>query len=173
MVTVDDLAHLPRPGSSGADFDTFLELVHTHGVNWPEPVVRDVLFDHGEERHMLLGYGHLDLRAVSWSLEYRSAADLVCATSFFNDFVDEVADHPHFKINQYRQTLPSPWEETWQVPPYFMQGSLLSPPQHGLHLIEGHTRLGILRGLVRLREVTSESLHRVFHARGEERTDNG
>lgn len=173
VVSVNDFAGLPRPGSPEADFDEFLAAVRQRGVYWPEEVVRDVLFDHGAKEHILSHYGHLDLQSLRWSIEACSAATLISAKSCFEEYVETVAEHPHFTIEHHRATRPHAWEGTWEVPPYFMVGSLWASPHQGLHLVEGHTRVGILRGLVRLQDIDGASLHRIFLATSDERTGHG
>jgi hypothetical protein len=167
FVRLSDLSDLPRPGSPGADLDGFVAACRLRGVDRPADVVQQFLFDHGTNDEFIEQYGHLDLRAIHWSLEAMPAAELIGATCYldFVEHVESVASHPRWTVDQYRLGHGDVWTSTWVVAPLMMRGELLSPPHGGLHLVEGHTRIGVLKGMVGLGEISVDSLHEVHIAR--------
>lgn len=162
MVRLSDLEHLPRPGSQRDNFEDFIRVLDGCGVRWPVVVARDVLFDHGHKDHMIRQYDHLDLRVIRWVLTALPASELVNATSWYGLTVE--AQHTHWKIDRYRSLRRDAWDGTWAVPPYLIDGALLQTPQVALHVVEGHTRIGILTGLVTLGEMDPLTQHKVWIA---------
>jgi hypothetical protein len=53
---------------------------------------------------------------------------------------------------------------TWLEPPFFLDRALLKPNSNGLHLIEGHTRVGTLLGAMKYQFVKVAKLHTIFLA---------
>jgi hypothetical protein len=165
VLRLSDLVLLPRPGAPGADLRSFEAECQRLGLNWPAPVVGQFLYDHGAKDEFLEQYDHLDLLALRWELRELPAGVLVGCTVFeeFADQVIETAAMPHHKIAQYREAYgPDLWSGSWRLPPVFLEGHLRNPPHERLHLVEGHTRLGILTGLLASDEVPSNSLHKIF-----------
>lgn len=168
MVTLNDLRRVPRPGNDGADLVTFDQLLKARGVRWPISVVEQLLFDHGDKDEFLEQYGHLELNRIVWELRSVKASELVRASHYAGfTRVEEVADHPHYTLKLYRSPellalRPDPWTDTWAEPPIFIEGALRRPPQRQLHLVEGHTRLGVLQGPLRLGEVAADSVHKAY-----------
>lgn len=168
MVTLHDLRQVPRPGQDGADLGAFEQLLNAHDVHWPTAVVKQFLFDHGATSEFIKLYGHLDLNGIVWELRTVQASELVAASHYAGfTRVEEVAGHPHYTLKLYRSPellalRPDPWTNTWAEPPIFIEGALRRPRQRQLHLVEGHTRLGVLQGLLMLGEVAADSVHEAF-----------
>jgi hypothetical protein len=137
------------------------------GRDWPSLVIDQFLFDHGDKDEFLDQYGHLNLERLRWDLRSVRAKELIRSTRHeeFSDRVLAVAAHPHWTLEQYRKTYGEVWDHSWKVPPVLIEGWLRNPPQGELHLVEGHTRLGVLIGLVEHQEITTESKHDAFVAR--------
>lgn len=150
---------------SSDEFNAFKARCHELGLDWPEPVIEQFLYNHGDKGEFLEQYGELDLSVLRWSLEEVPASELDACTCYppFRDLVDSVASHAHWKIDQYRSIHgDSVWTGTWRVPPVMLAGAICAPPQQELHLVEGHTRLGVLTGLIKLGEVAPDSMHLVY-----------
>ena len=81
-----ELARLPRDSSGSLDPAALRVL----GLPVPDDVLEQVLHDHGAKEDFQVQYGHLDLRAVVWRLEPRSASALLRA-SIFPRFAQSVA----------------------------------------------------------------------------------
>ena len=167
MLRLSDLLDLPRPGDGWPDRSAFDLEIERRGIHWPEAVVRQWLWEHGKHEDFLAQYDHLDLLALKWELRQVAAADL-CDATFYEEFADYVAGverAPYWKVDQYRKGFGEDvWTTTWRLPPILVSGELRAVPQLSMHLVEGHTRLGILRGLVRLGEASPSAHHAIYLA---------
>ncbi|MER6555980.1 MULTISPECIES: hypothetical protein [Streptomyces] len=99
-------------------------------------------------------YGNIDLREITWRLEKISAADFHGMPTGASDdgCIEEFAENPVHWVQNRPQEVGRHWEEhgTWMRPPLLIDRRLLDPPSSGLQVVEGRTRVGVLRG--RLRE---------------------
>ena len=166
MLHLADLAHLARPGSGNANLDVFEGECQRLGLAWPRLVVEQFLFDHGDKPEFLEQYGHLDLLHLHWTLRKLPARELLGCSYYdeFGDRVRSVAESARWMLDQYREVYGEVWDGSWRVPPVFIEGALHDPPQDHLHLVEGHTRLGVLIGLANAGEVSPDSTHEAFVA---------
>lgn len=121
-------------------------------VQWPDDVLRQVLFDHGD--HFLDDYGDLAPNGVTWRVETIPAADFHGMPTGKSDsgYIEHIAENPVWWVGCRPLEARRCWEErgTWLQPPLLIDRSLLDPRDSGLQVLEGRTRVGILRG--RLRE---------------------
>jgi hypothetical protein len=154
-VRLSDLEDLPRPGYGdyGEDgWQLFINDCRITRLDWPDAVVEQFLFDHGRNSEFLIEYGHIELQDLAWELIGVAAEDFMTVTvcAEFRDWVDSCERHFQFRIDQRVSEERDSWREdgTWIVPPVLVDGSLVTPRSSTLRLIEGHTRLGILRGLL-------------------------
>lgn len=177
MARLADLQHLPRPGDGRANFSTFQAEIAARNIQWPSAVIEQFLFDHGCNHHFVEQYGHLDLEHIEWTLKSITASELSKSTYHedLGERLTSVAEHPHDTLRMYRSPelisrRGEPWNRTWAVPPVLLSGELRDPPQAELHLVEGHTRMGVLIGLLRLGEVEPTSEHLAYV--GSRRTSN-
>jgi hypothetical protein len=165
-----DLLRLPTD-SSGRPQRAALEAA---GLPIPSEVLEQVLHDHGANREFQTQYGHLDLRRITWALQPFAAGDLVTASVHprFQPWVESVARRAHHVVADDWQELdarPSVVEHwrslrTWQRSPVFLDAALVGSGT-GIHLVEGHTRLGALIGLVHVGLIDVGSLHAVWLGR--------
>jgi hypothetical protein len=166
VLRLADLDYLPRPGSARANWGAFLAVCHEAGIWWPDRVIDEFLWSHGKNERFRRQYGHVDLPALVWELQSLTARELL-ASSFDEDLggrVLDVAANPHWYLAQYRPPDALWGDDTWSQPPLLMPAGFLTPPKDGLHLVEGHTRLGVMRGLVELGELSADSTHQVYVA---------
>jgi hypothetical protein len=178
MISLADLDHLPRPGS-GVPIercrDLFWGSAIVAALNWPKEVVDQFLFDHGTNEGFRRQYGDLDLSALRWKLEMLSASELASAGVYFGfaDWLHNVEADPHEHIGR-RPERRAAWAESgsWRVPPILLDRSLLERGGHGFHLVEGHTRVGTLRGLLALGDLEPGSVHRAWVGTAAGATDN-
>jgi hypothetical protein len=166
VLSLADLAHLPRPGSGKDDREFFHSECKRLGLEWPPSVIDQLLFEHGDKDEFLEQYGHLNLLRLRWELRSVRASELIPCTSHeeFSDRVRSVAKHPHWTLEQYSKAYGRIRDHSWKVAPLLIEGRLREPPQIELHLVEGHTRIGVLMGLVQLGEVPADSEHDAFVA---------
>ncbi|MEV6695504.1 hypothetical protein AB0M35_28965 [Micromonospora sp. NPDC051196] len=62
------LKNLP-PADRDRDLRVFLQSEAIANLRWPDDVVRQWLYDHGERPEFLRDYEDLDLERIRWSLE--------------------------------------------------------------------------------------------------------
>jgi len=163
-----ELLKLPREPQSGkVDLNALLKL----GVAMPVEVLEQVCWDHGVNPAFQKQYGHLELTTIKWELRSVVAAELINAgiyppfTRWVDNVTDRIKDYPieGWECIDSRQKIVAYWREhqTWMRLPVFLHGDLLGSSA-ALHLVEGHTRLGVLRGLVHHQVIGSDSLHQVW-----------
>lgn len=151
------------------DFHSFADDHRVRALGWPDPVVEQFLFDHGAKHEFLDQYGHLELEDLTWTVEALPASVLVDATCAedFKRWFDECTLHFRFRIS----TRPAPeqqrWAEqgSWMTPPLVMDRAWLGKESPGLHVVEGHTRIGILRGRIAANVAEPDQTHAVYVCR--------
>ncbi|MFB6784501.1 hypothetical protein ACFCX0_46385 [Streptomyces sp. NPDC056352] len=119
-------------------------------LQWPDDVVEQWLFDHGDNASFLRDYGGIDLREVEWSLETISAEELYEMPTGASDdgCIEHFAANPDHWVGVRPPDVGLCWEEhgTWMRPPILIDRSLLDPRESGLQVVEGRTRVGVLKG---------------------------
>jgi hypothetical protein len=164
-----DLQDLRRPGDGAFHDDLwpiFLADARIRGLRWPTPVVEQFLFEHGSKAEFLTQYGHLELETLRWDLRDVAASEFVGLSVFedFNAWLESSANEYAFRIAQRPIDQREAWamRQTWIVPPLLIEGGILLPARPGLHLLEGHTRIGILRGRLQARVANPDQAHQAF-----------
>jgi hypothetical protein len=119
----------------------------------PEDVLEQFIIDHALNHKFQREYADLDLYAISWELAQLPTAEIISSWSKCDGYVDEVAEIlsnssaarplPHMTPESSNAWIDS---GTWRRSPVFLD-SVLSA-RSGLHLAEGHTRVGALKGLL-------------------------
>ncbi|MFB7375858.1 hypothetical protein ACFC6U_03020 [Kitasatospora purpeofusca] len=126
-------------------------------LGWPDDVVEQWLFDHGDNGSFLRDYGHIDLSGIVWSLEVVPAAELsrMPTGASEHDCIDYYAAAPDHWIavrhSGIHEGVARHWAElgTWKRPPILLDRGLVDPTGTGLQVVEGRTRVGVLRGRLR------------------------
>lgn len=151
-----ELANRCRESDGG--FDAFQSSSDVVALHWPRDVVEQWLYDHSGHPPFLNDYGQIDLTRIRWDLETLPAgvfADVPTGASE-HDTIDIYAAAPDHWIGVRNCGIHLGVAEmwtlygTWKRWPVLIDRQLLSPPHPGLQVVEGRTRVGILRG--RLRE---------------------
>lgn len=141
-----------EPGGSG--LEGFIRDERVGVLGWPDDVVEQWLYDFGGWSRFHADYGHLDLTTIEWG------DDLVDAEQFLTmptgpsdvDLIDEnAANAAHWSEARRHLGVPQHWEShgTWIRRPILVERSLLYSEGAGLQVIEGRTRVGVLRGFMR------------------------
>jgi len=139
--------------------------------NTPDDVIEQFYSDHGLNPDFQEQYQGLDTSLLKWELVQLSASELISASvydefqQYFQTCTDKsrrVGTSENWHLLHNLECVYSYWEEnkTWVRPPVLLKSGTLNDQQH-LHLIEGHSRLGALKGLVlgkTLQECTSHSV---------------
>ncbi len=143
---------MARRQDGGLSFDRFRADPALAALQWPDDVLRDFLFEHGD--YFVDDYGDIELRAITWKLEAIPAADFHTMPTGQSDAgcIEHFSENPVHWINVRPPEVGRHWEEhgTWLRPPLLIDRRLLDPADSGLQVLEGRTRVGVLRG--RLRE---------------------
>ncbi len=99
-------------------------------------------------------YGDVDLCAITWTLETIPAAAFPTMPTGESDAgcIESYAADPVYWVKVRPPEVGRHWEEhgTWLRPPLLIDRRLLDQADSGLQVLEGRTRVGVLRG--RLRE---------------------
>ncbi|MFD6397645.1 hypothetical protein [Nocardia sp. NPDC060249] len=146
-----DLLKIPRSGNDlVATLEEFLADPRVAQLQWPRDVVDQWLWEHGNHPEFLDDYGSLALEAVHWTLEWRPLAELVRVPTGPSeaDVLEIYAkSHDHW-VQGRRPEVSKAWEMdgTWLQPPILIERALLNPLDSGLQVVEGRTRVGVLRG---------------------------
>ncbi|MFE4542316.1 hypothetical protein [Arthrobacter sp. NPDC056727] len=156
---------------SDQEFAAFLTRPEVATLGWPAEVVRQWLWDFGDRNELVNDYGDVPLDRLAWVLEEVPAANFDAMPTGASEagLIEEfAAQHRHWLIakSRYKPLVKADWEEhgTWSVPPVLIDRSLLDPPGDGLQVVEGRTRVAILRG--RRRDgLTTADKHRAWVGR--------
>jgi hypothetical protein len=137
-------------------FEQFQLVPDIAALNWPAEVLRQWLWDHGMNGSFLRDYASLDLNLITWTLENVPVDhfQIMETGSSDGDCIEEYALDHHYWMELKSRAKPgvrSAWEEegTWLVPPIALERRLLEPSNIELQLVEGRTRVGVLRGRYR------------------------
>ncbi|MEU5957972.1 hypothetical protein [Streptomyces sp. NPDC047525] len=143
-----------RAGGLSYSYDQFRADPALAALSWPDDVLEQFLFDHGDNAAFGNDYGGIDLRDITWRLETIPAADFHTMPTGASDAgcIEDYADNPVHWVTVRPPEVGRHWEEhgTWRRPPLLLDRRLLDPAGSGLLVLEGRTRVGVLRG--RLRE---------------------
>ncbi|MET0790951.1 MAG: hypothetical protein ABW061_05475 [Polyangiaceae bacterium] len=145
-----DLRYFARNESSGALDGQAAQALQ---LPMPEDVLEQFIVDHSLKPEFQEVYADLDLYGIVWAEGSLPTAQIVACSSKFDDYVDEVAtilrdgadDRP---LPHMTPESSNAWFDsgTWRRSPVFLDALL---PGCALHLVEGHTRVGVLKGLLR------------------------
>ncbi len=139
----------------------------------PEEIIRDLYSDHGRKNSFQEQYSHIQISSLKWEKRKLKAKDILSCECFpnFSDWLNAVrrraSSFPEYGWNciDVRPQVVAHWQEcgTWLVPPIFIERRLLSD-ENGYWLVEGHTRVGTLKGLVEQSVISPHSIHEIFFA---------
>lgn len=154
-IYLKDLPVKPESAFIGDDdaFARFQILPEIQALNWPASVLRQWVWDHGAYGPFLKDYAALDLSLLTWALEKVPTEDFMTLRTGASDgnAIEEYAAHHHYWMELKAKANPaarSSWEDlgTWAVAPVAIDRRLVETATSGLQLIEGRTRVGVLRG---------------------------
>jgi len=152
-----------------------LEVLHALELPMPEDVLEQFVFDHGTKDDFQQQYGHMDLHAMRWDLlSIRGDEILACSVyPRFAEWMETAAGRTRVVPSAgWKDVLLPPgaaknWQDhrTWMRGPVMLRGDLAGADRP-LHLVEGHTRVGALRGLVESGSLPSSDVHLVWVGEG-------
>jgi hypothetical protein len=148
-----------------------LEVLKSLQLPMPEDVLEQFLFDHGTNGYFQLQYGNVDLHGLRWELMSIPASEILGCSVYaeFARWIETAAGRTRVVPQEgWRAVqLPPGAAKHWQScgtcirPPVMLQGDVLKS-NRTLHLVEGHTRIGAMRGLIQSGALPSSSIHLVW-----------
>lgn len=153
MKLTDLSSLMARREDGGLSFDRFRDNPALTLLQWPDDVLEQFLFDHGENGAFVRDYGGIDLHKITWRLETIPAADFKEMPTGASDAgcIEYFAKNPAYWVEIRPAAVGRHWEEhgTWMRPPILIDRQLLALSDSGLQVLEGRTRIGVLRGRLR------------------------
>ncbi len=139
--------------------------------NTPEQVAQQFYSDHGRKENFQSLYGKLNIEKIQWSLTHLRAAELLnCSINKdFEPWVLSVSKRAQrfpehgWRCIDSRKDVQMHWANfgTWAVKPVLLSGPL-AHTKKDLHLVEGHTRIGTLKGLISQGIISINSTHEAW-----------
>uniref|UniRef100_UPI000516332D hypothetical protein n=1 Tax=Streptomyces sp. CNS654 TaxID=1506995 RepID=UPI000516332D len=96
-MNLNDLSSLmERRQDGGRSFECFRTDPALANLRWPDDVLRDFLFDHGDHGPFVDDYSHLELSAITWTLETIPTADFHTMPTGESEagLIEHFAQHP-------------------------------------------------------------------------------
>lgn len=167
---------LPRNNDEAIPMD----LLHALGIPMPDDALEQFPSDHGRNVWFHDQYAALDLHSIIWDEELFTAEQILDC-SVYEEFLDKVdqfaedarkvADEGWLGLYLQNDDILS-WanDKTWRRSPILLDGSLIGSDKP-YHLVEGHTRVGTLKGLVEGGTLSPDSKHWVWVGRPHETCD--
>lgn len=142
--------------------------------NTPASVLEQLYVDHGRNSDFQDQYENLNISAIDWQLEEMPAIE-IANSSFYQDFsswyqsvMERAAQFTtkSWDCIDVRESVRAHWEKhaTWEVSPVLFASSVYSIGAK-YHLVEGHTRVALLKGLIQNNVVSKNSIHLVWVGR--------
>lgn len=154
-----DLAEAKRSAhESGGGLDSFRYTPAAPClVDWPVDVVEQWPYDHAHHEAFVTDYGHIDLSTLRWEVEVVALEELMVMPTGAseNDVIEYFAETPEHWVavrkDGHHRGVREMWDVhgTWKRWPILIDRELVSPGKPGLQIIEGRTRVGVLRGRAR------------------------
>lgn len=141
-----------------AGLSAFLGDPATEGLrHWPDDVLEQWLYDHADHKAFLEDYGHVDLTTIAWSLEVVPLEVLITMPTGASesDLIGYYAEDPEHWVKVRSQGchvgVREMWDlhGTWKSWPILIDQALVNSKFEGLQVVEGRTRVGVLRGRTR------------------------
>lgn len=138
----------------GDGLSAFLVDERIRSLGWPHDVTEQFLYDHTD--YFIYDYGHVDLRLIEWTEESIALQELLDMPTGASDEEDglleyNAANHKHLvdiRNAGMHVGVRESWENlgTWKRSPLLIERRLVDPTANGLQVLEGRTRVGVLRG---------------------------
>ncbi|MFF1385726.1 hypothetical protein ACFVWT_19415 [Arthrobacter sp. NPDC058288] len=162
-------AHSRCRRATESGFELFLAEPLISDLGWPENVIEQMLWDHGETEHFVPDYGAIDLTQVAWMREAMPTELIQNVPTGASDHgaIEDYAKNPVYWAEKRGAAVVDSWDQngTWLVPPLLISRDLLKSGAKGWQLIEGRTRVGVLRGRV-ARQLHVATHHDTWVGRG-------
>lgn len=160
----------------GLPFDSGTDIIDLDAItallpNTPFEVAKQLYSFHGRKDEFQKAYGRLNISDFQWKMVTLPAFELCAASTIppFRKWFESVGKRSDKFVESGWSCIDSRieiveyWEKhaTWMRPPIFLNGHLVAYSSD-LHLVEGHTRVGLLAGLIKRGILSHDSTHRIF-----------
>ncbi|WOG25929.1 hypothetical protein [Endozoicomonas sp. 8E] len=142
--------------------------------NTPLTILKQVYSDHGRNIDFQDQYADLDLSVIEWSLEEIPATEITGSSFYpgFSTWFQGVSQRTLQFVSKgwncidVRPQVIEHWKEnsTWVEPPVIFSNSVYTIGSN-FHLVEGHTRVALLKGLVESAILPENSGHKIWVGR--------
>ncbi|MCX7206835.1 MAG: hypothetical protein NT086_12795 [Proteobacteria bacterium] len=164
-----DLMSLPYKGDYDHDID--LDAILNELPETPREVARQLYSEHGRNKDFQDTYGLINISQIKW-VKVSERAEIIVASSMNPDF-DEWFRTAAGRVGSFtkkgwecihtRKDVQEHWKEfkTWDLPPVTISAALVGL-KSPLHLVEGHSRVGLLAGLIQHEILPKQSMHHIW-----------
>jgi hypothetical protein len=139
--------------------------------NVPEDVFIQFFYDHGRKSEFQLQYSTLEILNIKW-IDTKLTVNELLNLSIYSGFIDwvETVENRAKKCNinnfnsiDIRKEVVKHWQNnyTWIKPPILILGNIINSSRK-YHLVEGHTRIGTLKGLFNQGLLKNTQTHKVW-----------
>ncbi|EAW0638146.1 hypothetical protein LZ55_21025 [Salmonella enterica] len=143
-----------------------------YGIEAPEQIFKQIYCGLSNNSEFQTLYGHLNLKSLKWDLVKLKTAEFTKfgRNATYPDYMLEISEDFNACGSKFcidaREEVANHWLKfgTWAEPPMFIERSLIIPGESGLHLMEGHTRLGTLLGAIKYKFVQLADTHELYIA---------
>jgi len=149
-----------------------IDILIANNINAPSEVLEEVYSSHGRKDDFQFQYGEIELNDIKWQRISINGLEIIKCEYFqrFGNWIESVEarlkawDEKSWDCIDTRKNIVLHWqnEKTWLTSPFFINSSLIQNTNN-LHLVEGHTRLGILKGLITRNIIPADSKHLIWH----------
>jgi hypothetical protein len=149
-----DLSELSRSSRENGCVHGFEQNSLISRLRWPADVVEQFLFDHGDNSSFVEDYGSVELERIEWQVEVVPLELFLTMPTgpSDGDCIETYALNPGHWVEVRSHGIHSGVRESWDVHgtwkrwPILIARQALSFNECGLQVIEGRTRVGVLRG---------------------------
>lgn len=152
--------------------EAIIALRTVYNLNAPDLVLRQFYIEHSDKDSFQNLYENIDLLRIKWSLIKVPKSVFLSneLTATHNSYLNEISEDAKFydKYGDYviakKENDLKYWKQegTWRTPPVFISGTILGQKMSNYHLVEGHTRVGSLRGICRYNLLPILEEHEIY-----------
>lgn len=167
-----DLIKIFGPDPLNREEEGVAILREKYEIDAPEQIFKQIYCGLSNDPEFQALYGHLNLKLLKWDLVRLQTAEFtkLARNATYPDYMLEISEDFNNCGNKFcidaREEVAEHWLKlgTWDEPPMFIDRSLVSSGECGLHLMEGHTRLGTLLGAIKYGFVQLADTHEIYIA---------
>ncbi|WP_281559510.1 hypothetical protein [Thalassomonas sp. RHCl1] len=140
----------------------------------PPSVIEQFYIDHSDDERFQRLYSHIDLTMIKWSLinvetkHFLELTNEATCSEYMNEVAEDASNFEHIgeDVISCIDNIRKHWKKngSWVTPPVFINGNILQKPNDAVyHLVEGHTRVGCLKGLAKYKVIDIADTHEIYY----------